>query len=29
MKRDAYETLGVGRDASDREIKNAFPLKAR
>ena len=29
MKPDAYETLGVGRDASEREIKKAFRLKAR
>jgi molecular chaperone DnaJ len=28
-KRDAYEILGVGRDATDREIKKAFRLKAR
>jgi molecular chaperone DnaJ len=29
MKRDAYETLGVTRDASEREIKKAFRMKAR
>jgi molecular chaperone DnaJ len=29
MKRDAYEILGVGRDASDRDIKKAFRLRAR
>src|SRR4051794_39525965 len=29
MKRDAYEILGVGRDASERDIKKAFRLKAR
>ncbi len=29
MKRDAYETLGVGRDASERDIKKAFRTKAR
>src|SRR3954467_4460531 len=29
MKRDAYEILGVGRDASEREIKKAFRLKVR
>src|SRR4051812_49871466 len=29
MKRDAYEILGVGRDATEREIKKAFRLKAR
>ncbi|MEA2495489.1 MAG: molecular chaperone DnaJ [Thermoleophilaceae bacterium] len=29
MKRDAYETLGVARDASEREIKKSFRMKAR
>jgi molecular chaperone DnaJ len=29
VKRDAYEILGVGRDASDRDIKKAFRMKAR
>jgi len=29
MKRDAYEVLGVGRDADEREIKKAFRAKAR
>src|SRR3954462_10962618 len=29
MKRDAYEILGVGRDASERDIKKAFRTKAR
>src|SRR3954447_20549685 len=29
MKRDAYEILGIGRDASERDIKKAFRLKAR
>jgi molecular chaperone DnaJ len=29
MKRDAYEVLGVPRDAGEREIKRAFRTKAR
>jgi molecular chaperone DnaJ len=29
MKRDAYEVLGIGRDASERDIKKAFRAKAR
>jgi molecular chaperone DnaJ len=29
VKRDAYETLGVGRDADEREIKKAFRMVAR
>ena len=29
MKRDAYEVLGVARDADEREIKKAFRNKAR
>jgi molecular chaperone DnaJ len=29
MKRDAYEVLGVARDASERDIKKAFRLMAR
>src|SRR4051794_41721149 len=29
MKRDAYEILGVGRDADEREIKKAFRMRAR
>jgi len=29
VKRDAYEVLGVGRDADEREIKKAFRAKAR
>ena len=29
MKRDAYEVLGVGRDAGEPEIKKAFRAKAR
>jgi molecular chaperone DnaJ len=29
MKRDAYEVLGVGRDAGDQEIKKAFRALAR
>ena len=29
MKRDAYEILGVERDASERDIKKAFRLRAR
>jgi len=29
VKRDAYEVLGVGRDAGEREIKKAFRAKAR
>src|SRR4051812_29219255 len=29
MKRDAYEILGVERDAAEREIKKAFRMKAR
>ena len=29
MKRDAYEILGVGRDASDKDIKKAFRSRAR
>ncbi|MFL5895823.1 MAG: molecular chaperone DnaJ [Thermoleophilaceae bacterium] len=29
MKRDAYEVLGVGRDASERDVKKAFRAKAR
>src|SRR5215211_2355956 len=29
MKRDAYEVLGVSRDADERQIKKAFRAKAR
>jgi molecular chaperone DnaJ len=29
VKRDAYEILGIGRDASERDIKKAFRAKAR
>ena len=29
MKREAYDVLGVGRDADEREIKKAFRAKAR
>jgi len=29
MKRDAYEILDIGRDASERDIKKAFRMKAR
>ena len=29
MKRDAYEILGVTRDASERDVKKAFRAKAR
>ena len=29
MKRDAYEVLGVARDADEREIKKAFRARAR
>ena len=29
MARDLYEVLGVGRDASEDEIKKAFRSKAR
>jgi molecular chaperone DnaJ len=29
VKRDAYEILGVGRDADEREIKKAFRARAR
>jgi molecular chaperone DnaJ len=29
VKRDAYEILGVARDASERDIKKAFRMKAR
>src|ERR1044072_3871181 len=29
MPRDAYEVLGVGRDADDKEIKKAFRRLAR
>jgi molecular chaperone DnaJ len=29
VKRDAYEILGVGRDASERDIKKAFRMRAR
>ena len=29
MKRDAYEILGVGRDASEKEIKKSFRMRAR
>lgn len=29
MKRDAYEILGIGRDADERDIKKAFRSKAR
>jgi molecular chaperone DnaJ len=29
VKRDAYETLGIGRDASERDIKKAFRARAR
>ena len=28
-KRDYYEVLGVGRDATDEDIKKAFTLKKR
>ncbi|HEV2982551.1 MAG TPA: molecular chaperone DnaJ [Solirubrobacteraceae bacterium] len=29
MKRDAYEVLGIGRDASEQEVKKAFRALAR
>jgi molecular chaperone DnaJ len=29
VKRDAYEVVGVGRDASERDVKKAFRLRAR
>jgi molecular chaperone DnaJ len=29
VKRDAYEILGIGRDASERDIKKAFRARAR
>jgi molecular chaperone DnaJ len=29
VKRDAYEVLGVGRDATERDIKKAFRTRAR
>jgi molecular chaperone DnaJ len=29
MKRDAYEILGVSRDADERDVKKAFRLRAR
>jgi molecular chaperone DnaJ len=29
VKRDAYEILGIGRDASEKDIKKAFRAKAR
>ena len=29
VKRDAYEVLGVSRDADDREIKRSFRRLAR